>query len=232
MPQFFRSSAGFVALIILGLVIGAAGTATAAKLITGKDIKNGTITAKDIKPGTIGEKQLSGSVKSKLNATGTQGSQGPKGDAGATGQQGPKGDPGADAPGGFIVKDGNGNRVDGFISAGTDGGLREVDGGLWSYSWDGTVPAGGAYFASYDCTGEPLFNLDSAGPPNPQWRFRGPNGKYYRYPNAPGAYQVAHSDINSSGPCQTRDTGDYYSSGIEVSAPPTIIGPLTILAKP
>lgn len=139
MRQFFRSSAGFVALIIMGLVIGVAGTATAAKLITGKDIKDGTITAKDIKPGAIGEKQLTGSVKSKLNANGAQGTQGPKGDTGATGQQGPKGDPGANAPGGFIIKDGDGNTVDGFVSADL---LRVWDGGLWDYSWDGTIQGG------------------------------------------------------------------------------------------
>ena len=36
---------------IIGIALGGAGTATAARLITGKDIKNGSITAKDLSKG-------------------------------------------------------------------------------------------------------------------------------------------------------------------------------------
>ena len=96
MRQFFKSSAGFVVLIVVGLIVAAAGTATAARLITSADIKNGTIKGKDIKKGTISEKRLSEGVKAKLNSGGPQGL--------TVGPQGPKGDPGAAAPGGFIVR--------------------------------------------------------------------------------------------------------------------------------
>jgi hypothetical protein len=40
------------------LFVGLAGTATAAKLLTGKDIKNGSITGKDIKNGTVASKDI------------------------------------------------------------------------------------------------------------------------------------------------------------------------------
>lgn len=49
------------------LLVGLAGTATAAKLITGKQIKNNTVTTQDIKNGTLSQKDLNGAVKGKLN---------------------------------------------------------------------------------------------------------------------------------------------------------------------
>ena len=61
---------------IAGMVIASAGTATAAKLITSKDIKDGTIKAKDLSP----------ALQKRLGGTGPQGPQGPPG---------PKGEPGA-----------------------------------------------------------------------------------------------------------------------------------------
>ncbi|HRV59445.1 MAG: hypothetical protein KDB54_07385 [Solirubrobacterales bacterium] len=63
---------------LLGIILATAGTATAAKLITGKDIKNGTITAKD----------LSNSLRKKLNHTGKTGKTGATGPSGATGPAG------------------------------------------------------------------------------------------------------------------------------------------------
>lgn len=60
------------------LVVGLAGTATAAKLITGKQIKNNTVTTQDVRnnslksadvlDGSLAEKDLAGAVKAKLNA--------------------------------------------------------------------------------------------------------------------------------------------------------------------
>lgn len=64
-----------VVAFVLGLLLAGAGTATAARLITSKDIKNGTIKQKD----------LSKPVRTKLNAPG------PKGDTGAQGERGPAG---------------------------------------------------------------------------------------------------------------------------------------------
>src|SRR6478735_53198 len=63
--------------------IGGVSTATAAKLITGKDIVDGSVQKRDLGPGV------------QASLTGNKGDQGPKGDAGA---QGPKGNTGATGP--------------------------------------------------------------------------------------------------------------------------------------
>jgi hypothetical protein len=57
------------------LVLGVAGTATAAKLITGNQIKNNTVSTKDIKNGTVKQKDLNKSVNAKLNAPSVKGYQ-------------------------------------------------------------------------------------------------------------------------------------------------------------
>ena len=57
---------------VLGLVIATAGTATAAKLITGKQIKDGSVSSKD----------LSKALRKQLAAVGRPGPPGPKGDTG------------------------------------------------------------------------------------------------------------------------------------------------------
>ena len=55
------------------LVVGLAGGATAAKLITGAQIKDATITSKDVKDGTLAQKDLKKGVKAKLNAPSVKG---------------------------------------------------------------------------------------------------------------------------------------------------------------
>ena len=65
----------------LGLVIATAGTATAAKLITGNQIKDGTITSKD----------LSKALRKQIGKTGKRGPTGPAGATGATGATGTTG---------------------------------------------------------------------------------------------------------------------------------------------
>ncbi len=66
---------------ILGAALAGGGTATAAKLITGQDIKNGSITVKDLSP----------QLRAKLATSQPAGA---KGDPGPKGDTGPKGDPG------------------------------------------------------------------------------------------------------------------------------------------
>ena len=66
---------------VLGALIATAATAGAASLITGKQIKDGTITAKD----------LSKALRAQIARTGAPGPQGP---AGGDGAPGSKGDPG------------------------------------------------------------------------------------------------------------------------------------------
>lgn len=112
MPGMNRGRTGTVLAFILGLVIATAGTATAAKLITGKQIKDGSISEQD----------LSAALKRKLASAGKSGAQGPAGQqgapgspgaAGAKGEPGQKGDPG---PSQTIVR----RRVDQVDVAATD----------------------------------------------------------------------------------------------------------------
>lgn len=83
------------ATVIAGIALFAAttGTATAAsQLITGKQIKDGSITAKDIKRRSLGTAQLSPkAIKALRGAKGATGAQGPAGAAGAVGAVGPAG---------------------------------------------------------------------------------------------------------------------------------------------
>jgi hypothetical protein len=67
---------------LLGAFIATAGTATAAKVITGRDIRNGSISEKD----------LSVALRQKLSV---QVIEGPRGDAGATGETGAGGPTGS-----------------------------------------------------------------------------------------------------------------------------------------
>jgi hypothetical protein len=74
-----------IASVIVSLVVGGVGSATAASLITGKQIKNGSIQYSDL------------SKKAKKKLRGKRGKTGAAGVGGAKGDQGAKGDPGASA---------------------------------------------------------------------------------------------------------------------------------------
>jgi hypothetical protein len=83
---------------IVALFVAFSGTATAALVMTGKQIKDGTITGKDLKNRTLGTNKLSKKavslLKGQQGVAGPAGPQGPKGEAGVQGVQGPKGDTG------------------------------------------------------------------------------------------------------------------------------------------
>lgn len=71
--------AGMALAFLLGLVIATAGTATAARLITGKQIKDGSVTSRDLSKG----------VRKQLSKTAAAGPRGPQGIPGpATGAAG------------------------------------------------------------------------------------------------------------------------------------------------
>ena len=74
---------------VIVLALMGAGTATAAKMITGGQIVNGTVTGADLKDGTVKGKDLSAGAKATL--TGPAGEQGPAGPAGAPGAKGDNG---------------------------------------------------------------------------------------------------------------------------------------------
>lgn len=81
----FQGRVRMLLAFVLGLVVATAGTATAGKLITGKQIKNGSITKKD----------LSSAIRAQLAEAGRPGPQGATGPIGPMGPKGDKGDPGA-----------------------------------------------------------------------------------------------------------------------------------------
>ena len=84
---------------IVALCVAFTGTATAALVMTGKQIKDGTVTGKDVKNRTLGTNKLSKKAVSSLKGQhGPAGPQGPRGEAGIQGVQGPKGDAGAQGP--------------------------------------------------------------------------------------------------------------------------------------
>ncbi len=89
---------------LVALFVAFSGTATAALVMTGQNIKDGTITGQDVKNRALGTNKLSKRAVSSLTGErgpagpqgpmGEAGVQGPKGDTGAAGAQGPKGDTG------------------------------------------------------------------------------------------------------------------------------------------
>lgn len=83
---------------VLALFVALGGSATAAILITGKNVKNGSLTGADIKDDSVGGVDIKdGDLLAKDFAAGQlpTGAPGPKGE---TGEPGPKGDPGSQGP--------------------------------------------------------------------------------------------------------------------------------------
>lgn len=96
MKRLFSSGAKpLVVGVIVALVVGTTG-AVAASLITGQDVKNGSLAAKD----------LNKKLRKKINKSGTAGTAGAPGTAGATGPAGPQGPQGQQGPQGVAGADG------------------------------------------------------------------------------------------------------------------------------
>jgi Collagen triple helix repeat (20 copies) len=98
-----------LATAIAALLLGGIGTAGAARLISGKDVRDRSIRGRDIAKNSVYSSNLSDGLRraiftqqsqSKSGAAGQQGTQGAKGDKGDTGPQGAKGDTGAQGPAG------------------------------------------------------------------------------------------------------------------------------------
>ena len=81
------SYANVVSSVCLFIVLG--GSAYAATVITGKNVRNGSLTGKDVKNKSLTPRDFRGSVR------GPKGDTGPPGPKGDTGQQGPTGPPGS-----------------------------------------------------------------------------------------------------------------------------------------
>jgi hypothetical protein len=77
--------------IVATVVLLAAGTATAAKLITGKDVKDHSITGRDIKRASIPLSALRSTPSGPAGPPGASGAQGQRGAPGMVGAEGPAG---------------------------------------------------------------------------------------------------------------------------------------------
>ncbi|HEY8582509.1 MAG TPA: hypothetical protein VIL49_06165 [Capillimicrobium sp.] len=103
-----KRSPMMIAAAILALFLAVGGTATAAKLISGDDIRDRSITAQDIKKktltgkevrnGSLGLRDLNSVAKAAIAKAGTGGQTGTAGAAGAQGPQGPAGPQGEQGP--------------------------------------------------------------------------------------------------------------------------------------
>ena len=97
-----------VAVVVLALVGVTAATAGVKALVTGAQIKDGTIESRDVKNGALRSADLSRQLAASLRgrrgpqgASGAQGATGPQGPAGLKGDPGPQGAPGSQGlPGG------------------------------------------------------------------------------------------------------------------------------------
>lgn len=81
-PQRRRLPRPSMLVAIIAVLLAGVGTATAAKVISGKQIKDGSVTGRDVKDGSLSAGDFSGSV------AGPRGDQGPVGPAGPPGPAG------------------------------------------------------------------------------------------------------------------------------------------------
>jgi len=116
-------------------------SATAASVLTSKQIADGTITNRDIHRGTISENRLAPAVRAKLNKIGQPGRDGTNGAAGAKGDTGQNGVNGTNGTNGVAGKDFNALPEDFSTSSyGVDSAGRSIP---------ATMTAGGVKFGPY-----------------------------------------------------------------------------------
>ena len=87
----FRRPSVAALLGLMAIVLAMGGTATAAKLITGKQVRNSSLTGADVRNGSLGARDLSSAARKSLRGAAGQGASGAAGPAGQTGPAGPAG---------------------------------------------------------------------------------------------------------------------------------------------
>jgi hypothetical protein len=133
-----------IALVVAGaMIVSSAATATAAELITGKDVKDGSLTGKDVRDGRLTGADVKDESLTPSDVAGALGPTGPAGPAGARGPTGPAG------PGGLTGPKGNPGPQGFTGSPGTTGtsGLEYVVvgqaiGAVSTEFWSADCPAG------------------------------------------------------------------------------------------
>jgi hypothetical protein len=145
-----------VAIAIVALCLGVGGTAVAAKLITGKDVRNNSLTGADIRNRSLTKKDLRGSIRGPRGPQGAAGLRGATGSAGATGPAGPTGTAGVGATGptgaagptNVVIRQGSptnfSGAAPGVATASCQQGERAVGGGVNAAGESDTTPTGAA----------------------------------------------------------------------------------------
>jgi hypothetical protein len=220
-----------VAFICLG------GTATAASLITGDNIVDGSVTGADIKRGSVSHRKLSEGVWKKIKHADSRatGARGHTGSVGPPGTQGAKGDTGAagavGAAGAFVVKDANDVTAGTLLGSVTTLNLTfDFAGHTFTANASSgapNLPHATFRFLTNDCTGPPLTTaiapLQTALRSDP-----GDPGVYVM--TGAASTQTVQSGLNGAGGCSNANTFvlDVYSIR-QLAAdelPPTLTGPL------
>ena len=189
------------------------------------------------------EKSVSWGV---IGPQGVAGSQGQKGDPGLQGQkgdpglQGQKGDPGQDSPDQPVVKDANGIRVRNVLSISTEGipyvlhegrifGINLSDG---SYEESRSVTL---TYSTNGCTGNPVLVVYELPVDYRFWNMKS-IGAYDSITGSrfPGLFKAQPPAIQGDtyfvkdGTCEVADQS-FYIPLVEISPPPSLSGPLTIV---
>lgn len=172
--------------VIAGVALFAAlgGSATAATLISGKDIKNASITGKDVKNRSLGTKELTKStVKSLRGKAGPQGAKGATGNTGPAGTPGTAGAPGAPGATNVVVRTAStdvNNNTTGILNADCNPGEKATGGG----------------FRTLNATGFQTFNSR----PNPLTAGATPTGWHVEARNTTGAEAALDAFVVCSSP--------------------------------
>ena len=150
---------------VIALLVALGGTATAAVLITGKQVKNNSLTGADIKNRSLLARDFKRG-QLPAGARGAPGPAGPTGPAGAAGAPGADGDPGADGAPGATNVVGRTNTV-----MGTTAGVArsaEVSCGAGEHATGGGVSVANMPQAEFKVIGSgPLPDVDV---PSTGWR--------------------------------------------------------------
>ena len=140
---------------VVALCLGVGGTAVAAKLMTGKDVKNSSLTGVDIRNKSLTKKDFRGSIRGPRGPqgpAGLPGAVGPTGPAGATGATGATGNAGATGATGaagatnVVIRQGSptnfSGAAPGVATASCQQGERAVGGGVNAAGEADNAPTG------------------------------------------------------------------------------------------
>ena len=168
-----------VAGAVCALSVATAGTAGIKALITGAQVKDGTIESRDIKNGSIGRADIADAAEAAFRgqrgAVGAQGPvgpagvQGPAGPQGTSGSQGPQGATGAQGPQGPKGDSGSGVKVTGTVATAGDlpGGAAAGDAYIVAADGHLYVWTGSAWVDTGEVRG-PQGPTGATGPAGPQ----------------------------------------------------------------